>query len=219
MEFVKTILIAVISGAWVSKITNDLQGKSFLNQIKIKHAEIEVDTIINLCTNLIKNSNYRRYTAKILIDSITYNYTKNTSLYPHINELRKEYKESVKTWNTELPQLYIKLSNCNLYPCALQIEEEIHNKFRESHELIKNYLIHPNNIQLSNISIHLDSIYSKTMEITNKLIEKSKERKNKILNGNTENLSIHNIQYAPLWKLIIAIFHPTPDKLRITRSS
>ena len=74
-----------------------------------------------------------------------------------------------------------------------------------------------NNI-LKNILDRLNQVYASTQEINNILIKEAHDKKEEILHGDTEKLSVYNLDKAPNWILFVAIFHSTPNNLRIPRS-
>lgn len=64
----------------------------------------------------------------------------------------------------------------------------------------------------------LNQVYASTQNINNTLIKEAHNKKEEILHGDTEKLSIWNLDKAPNWILFVAIFHSTPNNLRIPRS-
>ena len=64
MEFLKTILVVVITGWIGNKITQIFQEKSFRNQQKVKNAETEMERITEISTRLIQAASKRRFGRK-----------------------------------------------------------------------------------------------------------------------------------------------------------
>lgn len=216
IEFVKYIIGLVITGFIGNKIASYFQQRSFLNQAKIKNAEIEVKKITDISFRVMQFSSKRRYTLIKLIDALLSHDDINNN---DITAARKEYKDAVREWNLELPVFYMELSNINLYSLSLELEREIHNNFREIHKEINNSIKTGSRNNLLTLDSNISYIYSYTKELSNQLINEAHARRDKILNGDTEELSQYNLHKASMLKLIIAIFYSDPKRLRVPRSS
>ena len=70
MEFLKTILVVVITGWIGNKITQIFQEKSFRNQQKVKNAETEMERITVISTRLIQAASKRRFALQNLVIKI-----------------------------------------------------------------------------------------------------------------------------------------------------
>jgi hypothetical protein len=216
IEFVKYIIGLVITGFIGNKIASYFQQRSFLNQAKIKNAEIEVKKITDISFRVMQFSSKRRYTLIKLIDALLSHDDINNN---DITAARKEYKDAVREWNLELPVFYMELSNINLYSLSLELEREIHNNFREIHKEINNSIKTGSRNNLLTLDSNISYIYSCTKELSNQLINEAHARRDKILNGDTEELSQYNLHKVSMLKLIIAIFYSDPKRLRVPRSS
>ena len=215
IEFVKYIIGLVITGFIGNKIASYFQQRSFLNQAKIKNAEIEVKKITDISFRVMQFSSKRRYTLIKLIDALLSHDDINNN---DITAVRKEYKDAVREWNLELSVFYMELSNVNLYSLSLELEREIHNNFREIHKEINNSIKTSSRNNLLTLDSNISYIYSYTKELSNQLINEAHARRDKILNGDTEELSQYNLHKASMLKLIIAIFYSDPKRLRVPRS-
>lgn len=214
--FAKYIIGLVVTGFIGNKIASYFQQRSFLNQTKIKNAEIEVKKITDISFRVMQFSSKRRYTLIKLIEALlSYGDINNND----ITTARKEYKDAVREWNLELPVFYMELSNVNLYSLSLELEREIHNNFREIHKEINNSIKTGSRNNLLTLDSNISYIYSYTKELSNQLINEAHARRDKILNGDTEELSQYNLHKASMLKLIIAIFYSDPKRLRVPRSS
>lgn len=214
--FAKYIIGFVITGFIGNKIASYFQQRSFLNQTKIKNAEIEVKKITDISFRVMQFSSKRRYTLIKLIEALlSYDDINNND----ITTARKKYKDAVREWNLELPVFYMELSNVNLYSLSLELEREIHNRFREIHKEINNSIKTGSRNNLLTLNSNISYIYSYTKELSNQLINEAHARRDKILNSDTEELSQYNLHKASMLKLIIAIFYSDPKRLRVPRSS
>lgn len=212
-ELIKAILITGFVG---NLIASYFQERAFLNQIKIKRAEDEVKIITDIAIGIVQLSSKRRYISMKLIENLM---SCNDLNNDTTNRLRKEYRDVVKEWNLELPIFYIKLSNINLYQISVKLEKNVHDSFREVHRGISSYIEQGDRNNILSLEDKNCYIYSQTKILSNKLIEEANRRKDSILNDNTEELSRHNLNKTPVWKLIIAIFYTNPKRLRVPRSS
>ena len=92
MEFLKTILVVVITGWIGNKITQIFQEKSFRNQQKVKNAETEMERITVISTRLIQAASKRRFALQNLVDELIGNKDIERD---DITSLRKNYRETV----------------------------------------------------------------------------------------------------------------------------
>lgn len=217
MEFFEKIILVVISGWIGNKITKIFQEKAFRNQQKIKNAEAEMERLTAISTRLIQAVSKRRFALQNLIDALIT--TKNIE---KDNPLRITYREAVQSWNLELQLLLLELSSLSLEGLANHLEDCVQGQFYLAHKDLNFYLNNQgkdmsNNI-LNKILDRLNQVYASTQKINNILIEEAHNKKEEILHGDTEKLSVWNLDKAPNWILFVAIFHPTPNTLRIPRS-
>lgn len=211
---IQAILVALIAGYIGQRISSTFQKESFLNQIQIRNAEDEIKRITELGLRIAKAVSERRFALQNLVDELSEHNSSNNE-----EVLRKEYRDSVKKWNEELQAFNIELSSIGLSEQASYLENEIHKNFRSAHDEIKIFMENRKyDSHLRKTIEYLNAVNKKTNELISTLSNKAKTKKDSILNGNTENLSINNLENATNWQLIIAIFHASPNKLRITRS-
>lgn len=215
MEFLKTILVVVITGWIGNKITQIFQEKSFRNQQKVKNAETEMERITVISTRLIQAASKRRFALQNLVDELIGNKDIERD---DITSLRKNYRETVQVWNGELQLLMLELSSLSLDNLAMHLEDSVHRQFVLAHQDIKSYLVNQEKNKLDDIVSRLNQVYASTQNINNTLIKEAHNKKEEILHGDTEKLSIWNLDKAPNWILFVAIFHSTPNNLRIPRS-
>ena len=217
MEFFEKIILVVISGWIGNKITKIFQEKAFHNQQKIKNAEAEMERLTAISTRLIQAVSKRRFALQNLIDALIT--TKNIE---KDDPLRVTYREAVQSWNLELQLLLLELSSLSLKDLANCLEDSVQRQFYLAHKDLNLYLNDQGKDKLSNIlkkiSDRLNQVYASTQEINNILIKEAHNKKEEILHGDTEKLSVCNLNKAPNWILFVAIFHPTPNNLRIPRS-
>lgn len=214
--FAKYIIGLVIAGFIGNKIASYFQQRSFLNQTKIKNAEIEVKEITDIGLRIIRFSSKRRYALMELIEALLSHDDINDD---KVVAARKEYKNAVREWNLELPVFYMELSNVDLYSLSLELEREIHDSFRKIHKEINNSIKTGCRNNLLTLGSSISYIFSCTKELSNQLINEAHTRRDKILNSDTEELSQYNLYKASILKLIIAIFYSDPKRLRVPRSS
>ena len=214
--FAKYIIGLVIAGFIGNKIASYFQQRSFLNQTKIKNAEIEVKEITDIGLRIIRFSSKRRYALMELIEALLSHDDINDD---KVVAARKEYKNAVREWNLELPVFYMELSNVDLYLLSLELKREIHDSFRKIHKEINNSIKTGCRNNLLTLGPSISYIFSCTKELSNQLINEAHTRRDKILNGDTEELSQYNLYKASMLKLIIAIFYSDPKRLRVPRSS
>lgn len=217
MEFFEQIILVVISGWIGNKITKIFQEKAFHNQQKIKNAEAEMERLTAISTRLIQAVSKRRFALQNLIDALT---TKKN--IEKDDPLRVTYREAVQSWNLELQLLLLELSSLSLEGLAIHLENSVQGQFYLAHQDLNSYLNNQEKDKLSNIlnkiSNRLKQVYASTQEINNILIKEARNKKEEILHGDTEKLSVWNLDKAPSWILFVAIFHSTPNNLRIPRS-
>lgn len=217
MEFFEKIILVVISGWIGNKITKIFQEKAFHNQQKIKNAEAEMERLTVISTRLIQAVSKRRFALQNLIDALIT--TKNIE---KDDPLRVTYREAVQSWNLELQLLLLELSSLSLEGLAIHLENSVQGQFYLAHQDLNSYLNNQEKDKLSNIlnkiSNRLKQVYASTQEINNILIKEARNKKEEILHGDTEKLSVWNLDKAPSWILFVAIFHSTPNNLRIPRS-
>lgn len=217
MEFFEKIILVVISGWIGNKITKIFQEKAFHNQQKIKNAEAEMERLTSISTRLIQAVSKRRFALQNLIDALIT--TKNIE---KDDPLRVTYREAVQSWNLELQLLLLELSGLSLEGLANRLEDSVQWQFYLAHKDLNFYLNNQGKDELSyilnKISDRLNQVYASTQEMNNILIKEAHNKKEEILHGDTEKLSIWNLDKAPNWILFVAIFHSTPNNLRIPRS-
>lgn len=219
MEYVKFTIQALIglliTGYIGSKITHNFQEKSFLNQIKIKDAESKVDKIINISKKINELSSNRRFFSQLLINSLLDDKLTNEEL----TELRKQYQDSVKLWNVELTIISIEARSIGMDATPLYLQNCIHPEFRKAHNSIRTYINErKDKFLLTSALENLNESYRKTSDLTAKLVKEAQNQKEKILNNGTEELSQYNLEKAKTYQLLIAIIHPSPNKLRVFSS-
>ena len=217
MEFFEKIILVVISGWIGNKITKIFQEKAFHNQQKIKNAEAEMERLTVISTRLIQAVSKRRFALQNLIDALIT--TKNIEKY---GPLRVTYREAVQSWNLELQLLLLELSSLSLESLAKRLEDSVQGQFYLAHKDLNFYLNNQGKDKLSylldKISDRLNQVYASTKKINTILIKEAHNKKEEILNGDTEELSAYNLNKASNWTLLVAIFHSTPNNLRIPRS-
>lgn len=218
MEFFEKIILVVISGWIGNKITKIFQEKAFHNQQKIKNAEAEMERLTAISTRLIQAVSKRRFALQNLIYALIT--TKNIE---KDDPLRVTYREAVQSWNLELQLLLLELSSLSLEGLANRLEYSVQGQFYLAHKELNFYLNNQGKDKLSyilnKISDRLNQVYASTKEINTILIKEAHNKKEEILNGDTEELSTYNLNKASNWTLLVAIFHSTPNILRVPRSS
>ncbi|HDS9455182.1 TPA: hypothetical protein QH822_005249 [Klebsiella quasipneumoniae subsp. similipneumoniae] len=212
-DIIKIAIGFVFTGILGSKISSKIQRKNFLNQTKISKTEKDVEKIKELTKKIELLSGARNYAVRILSSSLHLRGNDEKRL----DEIRKEYRETVKEWNINITTIYTELFSLNLYSHAIKLEEDVHNIFRESHILINDCIKNNSLTKATEINELADKIFKNTRDISSNLINEGKSRWAKTINGNTEKLCIYNVQYATLFTLIIALFHRTPKSLRVKR--
>lgn len=176
-----------------------------------------MERLTAISTRLIQAVSKRRFALQNLIDALIT--AKNIE---KDDPLRITYREAVQSWNLELQLLLLELSSLSLEGLANRLEDSVQWQFYLAHKDLNFYLNNLGKDKLSyllnKISDRLNQVYASTQEINNILIKEAHNKKEEILHGDTEKLSIWNLDKAPNWILFVAIFHSTPNNLRIPRS-
>ena len=212
-EIIKIVIGFIFTGVIGSMISAKVQRTSYKNQAKTSKIEKEVEKIKEIARKIGSLSSKRNITARIFIDCL---YSKGTD-DEKIKEARSDYRESVLEWNSNLQSIYIDLFSNDMYEFALRLESSVHNHFVQSHRLI-NEKLNNKPIPPEDIERQLSSAFKQTRSISLELATKANAKLELALNGDTEPLSINNINNASSITLLRALFHTKPNSIRIPRS-
>ncbi|WP_148139376.1 hypothetical protein [Wohlfahrtiimonas chitiniclastica] len=228
-----TVGITGFIGNYIATLFQKRNNKATMNQKKV---DDETKTILNLSKKISESSSNRRFATQELIDGLlSFDINDNK-----VDDLRKNYREEIKKWNTSLSLFNIDLFSIGLSSISYNLLEGtyynknvndidldndctplgIHANFFESHILI-NEFIHGNNHNkklLTKASINLNSAFANTRKVVSLLQQESDNKWNDMLNGYTEELTIYNLERANLFILCCAIFNFGSHSLRIKRS-
>lgn len=212
-DIIKIAIGFVFTGILGATISSKIQRKNFANQTKISKTEKEVEKIKELAKKIEILSGARNYSVRVLSSAINLRGKDSEKL----DEIRKEYRETVKEWNVNITTIYTELYSYNLYSYAIDLERNVHNTFRKTHKLINDSIKNNTPARELEISELADRVFKNTRSISSNLINEGASRWTNTINGNTEKLCLYNLERANLYTLIIALFHRTPKSLRIKR--
>lgn len=212
-DIIKIAIGFVFTGILGATISSKIQRKNFVNQTKISKTEKEVEKIKELAKKIEILSGARNYSVRVLSSAINLRGKDSEKL----DEIRKEYRETVKEWNVNITTIYTELYSYNLYSYAIDLERNVHNTFRKTHKLINDSIKNNTPARELEISELADRVFKNTRSISSNLINEGASRWTNIINGNTEKICLYNLERANLYTLIIALFHRTPKSLRIKR--
>ena len=131
-DIIKIAIGFVFTGILGATISSKIQRKNFVNQTKISKTEKEVEKIKELAKKIEILSGARNYSVRVLSSAINLRGKDSEKL----DEIRKEYRETVKEWNVNITTIYTELYSYNLYSYAIDLERNVHDTFRKTHKLI-----------------------------------------------------------------------------------
>lgn len=140
----------------------------------------------------------------------------------YLKDVRDEYILAKDKWNYGINSIFLELGNLGserIYHFnAFYIERVIHKAFVECHHLIVDIKIKKNISKYYEAISILDSIYNMQSEITRRLTREVNLIQSNIKYGDTDPLSIENLDKASLLNLLFALFYKNPNLLRVPRS-
>lgn len=110
-DIIKIAIGFVFTGILGATISSKIQRKNFVNQTKISKTEKEVEKIKELAKKIEILSGARNYSVRVLSSAINLRGKDSEKL----DEIRKEYRETVKEWNVNITTIYTELYSYNLY--------------------------------------------------------------------------------------------------------
>lgn len=219
------ICTAVIGTILAGRITSYFQNKNMIYTIKLKHKEDKIKQISDLIIKINTSSASRRFVMQDLINSFRSKM--------NIDQCREIYKKEITNWNISLASYNIELAILGLSYLAVhnlegtdmnsneKYADSIHQNFRNAHNLINIYIKSDfkESYLLNDIEDIINVSYTRTKELSNILSNEIENIWKELEHNDTDQLSIYNLNQAETYKLILAIFNPKSDILRIRRSS
>lgn len=195
-----------------------------IHTIKLKNKEDKIKQISELIIKINSSSASRRFAMQDLVNAFR---SKSD-----IEKYRDNYKKELTNWNINLASYNIELSILGLSYVAIyyleginneneKYADSIHQNFRHAHSLINKYI--KSDFTESHLLKEIENIinvsYTRTEKLSNILNNQINEIWKNLENNDTDPLSIYNLEQAETYKLILAVFNPKSDLLRIRRSS
>lgn len=161
-DIIKIAIGFVFTGILGATISSKIQRKNFVNQTKISKTEKEVEKIKELAKKIEILSGARNYSVRVLSSAINLRGKDSEKL----DEIRKEYRETVKEWNVNITTIYTELYSYNLYSYAIDLERNVHNTFRKTHKLINDSIKNNTPARELEISELADRVFKNTRSIS-----------------------------------------------------
>ncbi|MGY4109503.1 hypothetical protein [Aeromonas encheleia] len=175
MELTNTIFSFILTGVVGLYISNRFQERNFLHQIKTSRSEREIDKLREIAKLLEKISGERIYYSRVLLDTLAIQSLRSDG--DILKQAREEYKKAKDSWNENLNPLFIELYSIDMYSYARDIEKNIHDNFRVSHNAIYSLIKNDNSLETIMIGKrHLDSAFTETRRISSDIIKHSNIR-------------------------------------------
>jgi hypothetical protein len=211
-EIFKIIITFLLTGVVGALLSQRIQKKSFLHQIKINQTQKEIERIKEIASNIEKDAGMRIFYGRNLIE----NYI-NTNT-EEIEKARLDYRKSVIKWNENLSSYFLELRSLGLTHLAFDLERNVHENLFKAHRIIDDCIRKNRKVKLGELKTHYSLAFDGLRKISKALIEISNMKWSTIRNGNSEQLTQYNLNKANLFTLIFALFHKNPHSLRIHRS-
>lgn len=212
-DLFKIFISFILTGCVGVFISYKVQQRNNQNLLRIKKAEKKASELKAVRDNFENLSSERIYRTRQIIASIR---EKSVT-----DKEREGYQDSVINWNKNLNAMFFDLSSHKLYEFAIKVENEVHNELVIAHLEIKKELKLENKIIPADISKALSATnraYEAARKVTQTLTNIADERWEAIKDYDSEPLSYENVHQASTLTLLIALFHKSPLRLRISRS-
>lgn len=212
-DLLKILITFILTGCVGVFISYKVQKKQSHNNIIIKKAEKKISELKDTRDIFEDLSSDRIYRSRITISSLKEG---------EISEKdRESYQLSVANWNKKLNTLFFELNSQNIYYIAIEIERDVQKYFAMAHKEIKkeiNKKTIPTGADLNFATDCINTAYKNAKNISENITDIAEKRWDDIKNADSVPLSEFNLDKASAFTLIAALFHPTPHKLRISRS-
>jgi hypothetical protein len=211
-DIIKIIITFILTGVLGALLSQRIQKKNFLYQVKITKTQKESERLKELASNIEKDAGMRIFYGRNIIE----NFISNNK--DEVEKLRPDYRQSVVHWNENLSSYYIELRSLNLTHLAIDLEKNVHNNLFDVHRIIDDAIRKDKKLNLSKLGEKHSLAFDGLRKISKELINISDEKWSSIKNGNSEHLNQNNLHKASFYTLIFALFHKNPHFLRINRS-
>ena len=211
-EIFKIIITFLLTGVVGALLSQRIQRKSFLHQIKINQTQKEIERIKEIASNIEKDAGMRIFYGRNLIENFINNNTEE------IEKSRLDYRKSVIKWNENLTSYFLELRSLGLAHLAIDLEKNVHHYLFKAHRIIDDCIRKNKKVKLEDLRINYSLAFDGLREISKALINISDKKWSTIRNGNCEKLNQYNLNKAGFFTLIFALFHKNPHSLRIHRS-
>lgn len=208
----------ILGSYLTNKVTFIFQKRANLNKIKVKKAEENIKTILDLSVRIHKSSSSRRFAMINLINKLADSNSKD------LDEIRKEYRNEVKNWNTSLGSYNIELNILGFFKLAAgMLEDNIHKNFVMAHDCLNSVIKEKDKYsprKLEKANKYLDNVFKETNKICAELIKESNRIWDELENDKSVPMSSDNLHRAKTWQLFFAIFYnPRSNPLRVRSSN
>lgn len=210
-DIFKIFITFILTGVIGALLSQKIQKKSFLHQIKITQIQKEIERIKEIANNIEKDAGMRIFYGRNLME----NYISNN--IEEIEKSRSDYRKAVIKWNENLSSYFLELRTLGLTPLAYEFERDVHNNLFKAHKIIDNCVRKNKKADLDDLKICYSLAFDGLRKISRKLMDISDEKWSSIKHGNSEQLNQYNLDKASFVTLIFALFHKSPHSLRIHR--
>jgi len=212
-DLAKIILTFLLTGGVGVYISFLFQKRNAQIQIYFKVYEKKATELKEVRVLFEKLSSDRLYRATSLLTSI--------SECRITDKERDDYRNSVSEWNKSINFIFIELNNYKLFGTANRIEKLVHDRFKNILSFISSCIDNKEGNCISDVNNAFYLIHELVVsanEISASISSKLDEYLENIANADGVPMEANNLQYASTLTLLIAIFHPHPHRLRISRS-